>query len=158
MPRAGRACGLPSAGDKESHVTALTDEQIAELGQKLEARAAELEEEVRTLNEEAGDATAQAALSTTGAPTDPADAADRGEQATRTAVRHAEKERDQQEMRQIADARERMRAGEYGQCIDCGADIAFERLRALPSAPRCMPCQEQYERAHPVTVRASLTS
>mgnify|MGYP006148091351 CR=1 FL=1 len=28
-------------------------------------------------------------------------------------------------------ARERMRAGDYGQCIDCGVDIAFERLQAL---------------------------
>lgn len=136
----------------------LTDEQMAELGQRLDARAAELQGEIRMLDGEAGDASAQAALSTTGAPNDPADEADRGEQATRTAVRHAEKERDQQELRQIADARERMRTGDYGQCIDCGTDIAFERLQALPSAERCMPCQERYEREHPVGLRISLTT
>jgi len=139
-------------------VTPFTEEQTAELGRRLEQRAAQLEDEIRTLNDEAGDASAQAALSTTGAPNDPADEADRGEQAIRTAVRHAEKERDQQELRQIADARERMRAGDYGQCIDCGVDIAFERLQALPSAERCMPCQERHERERPVTVRISLTS
>jgi RNA polymerase-binding transcription factor DksA len=139
-------------------VNPLTDEQMAELGRRLQAHAAELRDEVGTLDDEAGDASAQAALSTTGAPNDPADEADRGEQATRTAVRHAEKERDQLELRQIADARERMRTGDYGQCIDCGTDIALERLQALPSAERCMPCQERHERDHPVGVRIPLTS
>lgn len=139
-------------------MTPLTDEQTAELGRRLRLRAAALEDEIRTLDDEAGDASAQAALSTTGAPNDPADEADRGEQATRTAVRHAEKERDQTELRQVADALERMRTGDYGLCIDCGTDIGLQRLQALPSAERCMPCQESYEREHPVTVRISLTS
>jgi DnaK suppressor protein len=31
----------------------------------------------------------------------------------------------------------KMDNGTFGQCIDCGADIAYERLRALPFATRC---------------------
>jgi DnaK suppressor protein len=65
-------------------------------------------------------------------------------------VRHAEKERDQQELQQIEGARERMRQGSYGECVDCGAAIALARLRALPSAERCIPCQEMYEQGHSV--------
>lgn len=36
----------------------------------------------------------------------------------------------------------RLAAGRYGQCRDCGEDIPAARLRALPFAARCKPCQE----------------
>lgn len=139
-------------------MTRLTEQQTAELGQRLDARAAELGAEVRALSQESNDPPAPVARSTTATTSDPADLGERGEQAIRTAVRHAEMERDQQELQQIAAARERMRTGDYGQCIDCGADIAPARLQALPSAERCVPCQERHERDHPVGVRISLTS
>lgn len=134
------------------------EQDIAELGRRLDARREELAGEVRALDAENADATAQAAQSTTGAPHDPGDEGDRGEQAIRTAVRHAEKERDQQELQQIADAQERMRSGDYGVCVDCGVAIAMERLQALPAAERCIACQERHERAHPAGIRISLTS
>jgi DnaK suppressor protein len=35
----------------------------------------------------------------------------------------------------------RMRAGTYGQCLRCGAALAFERLEILPHVALCMPCQ-----------------
>jgi RNA polymerase-binding transcription factor DksA len=38
--------------------------------------------------------------------------------------------------------------GSYGVCIDCGIDIAIERLRANLTAQRCTPCQSAYERNH----------
>lgn len=31
----------------------------------------------------------------------------------------------------------RMDQGSYGECIDCGVDISYERLEALPFAIRC---------------------
>ncbi|GHC91916.1 hypothetical protein GCM10007320_41240 [Pseudorhodoferax aquiterrae] len=134
------------------------EQDIADLGRRLGARRAELAQEVRTLDAETADATAQAAQSTTGGPHEPGDEGDRGEQAIRTAVRHAEKERDQQELQQIAQAQERMRSGDYGLCVDCGAPIAMERLQALPAAERCIACQERHERAHPGAIRISLSS
>jgi DnaK suppressor protein len=38
--------------------------------------------------------------------------------------------------------------GSYGKCIDCGIDIAVERLQANLTAKRCTPCQSAYERNH----------
>ena len=35
---------------------------------------------------------------------------------------------------------------ETGLCIDCEEDIESERLAALPSARRCISCQESMER------------
>ena len=34
---------------------------------------------------------------------------------------------------------------EYGFCQRCEEEIAYERLRARPEAPICLPCQEQLE-------------
>lgn len=56
--------------------------------------------------------------------------------------------RDVQEIREIEGAMERMDGGNYGNCIDCGLPIDYERLLVFPAAKRCLPCQEQYERTH----------
>lgn len=47
--------------------------------------------------------------------------------------------------RRIGDALLRLRAGDYGQCADCRADIPFDRLRAQPMATRCVACQQRAE-------------
>jgi DnaK suppressor protein len=41
----------------------------------------------------------------------------------------------------------RLEAGTYGVCGDCNRPIASERLRALPFATRCRPCEEIREAA-----------
>lgn len=56
--------------------------------------------------------------------------------------------RHQEEVREIENALGRMRAGTYGRCIDCGTDIDPARLDARPTAARCRPCQEAWERSH----------
>ena len=38
-------------------------------------------------------------------------------------------------------ARERQRAGTYGDCADCGEPIGDERLAARPAALRCIRCE-----------------
>ena len=58
----------------------------------------------------------------------------------------AEWGRDIDELRGLDAARERMASGEYGVCVDCGHDIGFERLRATPSAIRCIDCQTRHEK------------
>ena len=45
------------------------------------------------------------------------------------------------EARDIADAIDRIEAGTYGRCVDCGAAISPGRLAILPMAPRCLACQ-----------------
>ena len=49
------------------------------------------------------------------------------------------------ELRDIEAARARMLQGVYGRCLDCGADIPFARLRAYPTAKRCVSCQDVHE-------------
>ena len=50
------------------------------------------------------------------------------------------------DIRDIEAAFERIREGTFGACIDCGDDIAFNRLQAYPTAKRCLVCQEKRER------------
>ena len=50
------------------------------------------------------------------------------------------------DLRDIEAAFGRIKAGEYGVCTDCGDDIAFERLRAYPTAKRCIVCQQRHEK------------
>ncbi len=45
-----------------------------------------------------------------------------------------------EEMRAITAALERMDAGEYGYCVQCGDKISEERLDVLPYTPFCRSC------------------
>ena len=50
-------------------------------------------------------------------------------------------------LNQIETALRRIAEGNYGDCFDCGAEIAEARLRALPFALRCRECQDARETA-----------
>lgn len=52
------------------------------------------------------------------------------------------------EVRAIAAALSRLAAGDYGVCVDCATDIPLERLRAYPTAVRCISCQSIRELAY----------
>lgn len=74
---------------------------------------------------------------------------DSGDEATAdliSDVENAELSRDLQELREIDSALARMAGGDYGTCIDCGGDIALERLRRQPAAQRCFNCQSVFEK------------
>jgi DnaK suppressor protein len=62
-----------------------------------------------------------------------------------TDITHAEIARDFGELRDIEAALSRMALGLYGQCIQCSAQIPLDRLRAFPSAKRCLNCQHLRE-------------
>ena len=49
------------------------------------------------------------------------------------------------ELGDIEAALERIQAGTYGQCIDCGITIPTARLNAYPTAKRCVDCQSSTE-------------
>ncbi len=76
------------------------------------------------------------------------DRKDEAAAALRSTVSDAERERDLAELRAIRAALERIADGSYGLCVDCGAEIAAERLAAQPSAARCLGCQEAVEHRH----------
>lgn len=52
------------------------------------------------------------------------------------------------ELQQIGRALRQLERGDYGICVDCGADIPFERLRGYPVAERCVSCQDRFEKTH----------
>jgi DnaK suppressor protein len=55
-------------------------------------------------------------------------------------------ESEEELIRKIEAALERIRDGSYGACADCGDEIKIERLEALPFADLCVECQEKEER------------
>jgi DnaK suppressor protein len=48
-------------------------------------------------------------------------------------------------LEKIDDALDRLAAGEYGYCTDCGQEIPARRLDALPFVNRCRSCEEASE-------------
>ena len=50
-------------------------------------------------------------------------------------------------LNKINDALSRLEQGNYGNCFECGDEIAEKRLRALPFAVRCKDCEEAREAA-----------
>ena len=48
-------------------------------------------------------------------------------------------------LEQIGKALAHLDAGSFGYCHECGAEIAEQRLRALPFALRCKSCEEVRE-------------
>jgi DnaK suppressor protein len=48
-------------------------------------------------------------------------------------------------LNKVDDALARLEQGTYGNCFECGEEIAEKRLRALPFAVRCKDCEEAKE-------------
>ena len=55
-------------------------------------------------------------------------------------------ENQEQVLDSINGALERLDAGTFGVCEECGGPIPVERLRVVPYAPRCRDCEERVER------------
>lgn len=50
------------------------------------------------------------------------------------------------ELADVDSALERIATGGFGVCIDCGTGVPVARLKAYPTAKRCVQCQTAYER------------
>ncbi len=55
-------------------------------------------------------------------------------------------DRQQKKLQDLDKALERLARGEYGSCQACGKPIAAERLKAVPSTPYCIVCQNLREK------------
>src|SRR4051794_16363827 len=107
---------------------ALTEEQSQELRSAIEQRRRELMVE---LNKDVNRAREQQYGELAGP------APDTGDESVADLISnldHAEVERDLGELRQLDAARGRIAEGSYGECVQCGSDIDYRRLRATPSA------------------------
>ena len=56
------------------------------------------------------------------------------------AMAQAQEGRRQAQLRRIDGALERLAAGEYGLCVECGEDIPPKRLEIDPTVTRCVDC------------------
>ncbi len=73
---------------------------------------------------------------------------DPGDQALSTTMetlRNSLQDTELLEYNRIVQALEKLEAGTYGICIDCGEDISEKRLTFYPNAARCIACQESFE-------------
>lgn len=70
------------------------------------------------------------------------DAGDESVAALLTDIANAEVARDAAELQDVIAAQARLSAGTYGTCIDCGMPIPYLRLKAYPTAKRCLRCQQ----------------
>lgn len=121
---------------------ALTEKQTEELSGMIEQRRRALLAELR---EDAARAREQPYSEHAG------QVPDTGDESVATLfadLEQADVTRDLEEYRALEAARDRLRGGEYGVCADCGGDIGFPRLKATPSAVRCIQCQERHEKTY----------
>lgn len=55
-------------------------------------------------------------------------------------------DRDRRKLSLIDDALGRIDSGEYGECDECGGEVAPGRLEAMPFSRLCVTCQDEFER------------
>lgn len=67
-----------------------------------------------------------------------------------------ESSRHSEALSDIDAALERLKNGSFGRCVDCSSDIGLERLKAYPTALRCIGCQTRFEKQRLNNVGPSL--
>lgn len=118
----------------------LTQEQLAHLQQLLNAREQALRADMRretAQKEDFRDVASEAP-----------DPGDSSFASLEVDLENAAMGRDVAELRAIEAARTRMEKGTYGICIECETEIPYERLLVQPTAERCLPDQDMYEKTH----------
>ena len=71
----------------------------------------------------------------------PADPLDRAAQDEEINIEIRTRERERILINKIDEALGLLNTGEYGYCVDCGADIGVRRLEARPTAVQCIDCK-----------------
>jgi len=120
-------------------MAAFTADEAAQLKQSLEKRRQLLLEEIRDELARSGE---QHYVDLAGRVTD---LGDESVADMLTDLNAAMVDRQIIEARAIEATLSRLASGDYGACADCGADIPLERLRAYPTATRCISCQSIHE-------------
>jgi RNA polymerase-binding transcription factor DksA len=136
--------GLPPPGDnvdtERQEMTMPATDFTTRASARLERRRTELEQEIRAKLAAARELTGSESIDQL------IEGGDYASADLIAALDIAEVQRDIAELREVNAARKRIAEGEYGLCIECGADIPVARLEAYPTAVRCTACQEAAER------------
>jgi len=100
-----------------------------ELKQELEQRLADLQVRLARIKKDATQAHST-------------DSAEQAQERENDEVVDAIGNETQLSIRVIQTALEKIEAGTYGSCENCGEDISVDRLRAVPEATRCLECAD----------------
>jgi DnaK suppressor protein len=121
-----------------------TQTHLAKLRDMLGYRQAELRADIHA-------ADIAAAQSSANAPgfEDVRDTKDAAAQVSSIELQSAQRQRDADELALVEAALQRLDAGTYGDCADCGEPIPLARLWVQPAATRCAHCQSQAEKTRP---------
>ena len=119
-----------------------TDDELAQLKARLQQLYLKLREEVRSELERSGN---EHYADLAGSVADPGDdsVAD-----MLVDVDAAIVDRQVNEMREVQATLKRLADLDFGDCIECGGEIGFERLMAYPTAQRCVRCQALHEKTY----------
>jgi DnaK suppressor protein len=127
---------------KKEAAPAKTGSRYSELKQMLDGRRRELQAEVqgkmRGVREEG---------SWGGKLNEVLDAVESAEADIQEELEFALVQMKSETLNKVNDALVRLEQENYGNCFDCGEEIAEKRLRALPFAVRCKDCEEARETA-----------
>lgn len=110
--------------------------------EKLEYFRSILNEEIRSLLEEAGKTVSEMTVDSTNFP-------DPNDRATQESDRNFElriRDRERKLINKIREALERIDDGTFGICEVCGDDISEARLKARPVTTLCIDCKMEQER------------
>ena len=126
--------------DNTKNAGANTTSRYQELKQMLEDRRRELQAEVQ------GKMRDVRAEGTWGSKqSEVVDAVESSEADIQDEIEFALIQMKSETLNKINDALGRLEQGDYGNCFECGEEIAEKRLRALPFAVRCKDCEEARE-------------
>lgn len=137
-PRAGWDAPPRASKRRPSRPFSWKESELGEQREKLVARRQQLREDMIRLRGEAAGASPAARGETSSLPMHLADA---GTEAFEQARDLALAEQEGLEIQAIDAAIDRLEAGTYGICADCGRSIDKDRLLALPHAALCFDCQ-----------------
>jgi len=110
--------------------------------EKLEYFRMILNEEMRSLLEEAGKTVSEMTVDATNFP----DPTDRATQESGRSFELRIRDRERRLINKIREALERIDDGSFGTCEMCGEDISEARLKARPVTTLCIDCKMEQER------------
>lgn len=116
-------------------MTDLAQPQIEELRADLRALAAELRDQIESAREGAR-------------PVDldePIGRLSRMDAIQQQNMLQANRRSAQQRLAQVETAARRIDQEQYGECVACGEEVGFARLKARPETPFCVACQTSRE-------------
>lgn len=120
----------------------LTEDQLAQIKTVLQQRYLALREEVRSELERSGDLRYVDLAGSVG------DVGDDSVADMMLDLNAAMTDRQVNEMREVEASLKRLAELNFGDCIECGGEIGFDRLMAYPTAQRCVRCQEVHEKTY----------